>query len=31
MANFTTGDICDTLNQLNYDSWYGEDETPDFV
>ena len=31
MANFTTGDICDTLNQLNYDSWYGEDEAPDFI
>ena len=31
MANFTTGDICDMLNQLNYDSWYGEEDAPNFV
>ena len=31
MANFTTCDICDMLNQLNYDSWYGEEDAPDFV
>lgn len=31
MANYTTADLCDTLNQLNHDSWYGEEDAPDFV
>ncbi|MBD5223283.1 MAG: hypothetical protein HDS71_04430 [Bacteroidales bacterium] len=31
MAKYTTGDLCDTLNQINYDNWFGEDEAPDFV
>ena len=31
MAKYTTGDLCDTLNQINYDNWFGEEEAPDFV
>ena len=31
MADLITGDICDALNQLNYDNWYGEEDAPDFV
>ena len=31
MTDLITGDICDTLNQLNYDNWYGEEDAPDFV
>lgn len=31
MAKYTTGDLCDTLNQFNYDNWFGEEEAPDFV
>ena len=31
MAKYTTGDLCDTLNQLNYDKWFEEEEAPDFV
>lgn len=31
MAKYTTGDLCDTLNQINHDNWYGEGEGPDFI
>lgn len=31
MAKYSTGDICDILNQLNYDRWFGEEDAPDFV
>ncbi len=31
MAKYSTGDICDTLNQLNYDRWFVEEDAPDFV
>ncbi|MBD5339366.1 MAG: hypothetical protein HDR98_09670 [Bacteroides sp.] len=31
MAKYTTSDICDTLNQFNYDNWFGEENAPDFV
>ncbi|MBD5195179.1 MAG: hypothetical protein HDS87_05605 [Bacteroidales bacterium] len=31
MAKYTTGDLCDTLNQINYDNWFGEEGAPDFV
>ena len=31
MAKYTTGDLCDTLNQINHDNWHGEGEGPDFI
>ena len=31
MANYTTGDLCDILNQINHDNWFGDDDTPDFI
>lgn len=31
MADLITDDICDALNQLNYDNWYDEEEACDFV
>ncbi len=31
MTKLSTGDICDTLNQINHDMWFGEEDTPDFV
>lgn len=31
MAKYTTGDLCDTLNQFNHDNWFGEEDAPDFV
>lgn len=31
MANYTTADLCDTLNQFNHDRWFGDEDAPDFV
>ncbi len=31
MSKLSTGDICDTLNQINHDNWNGEEDAPDFV
>lgn len=31
MNKYTTGDLCDTLNQLNYDNWFDAEDAPDFL
>ena len=31
MTKYSTGDLCDTLNQLNHDNWFGDEDTPDFL